>query len=71
MKHKADDSETVEAGKGLSQSLVVTRKTAESRSPCEAALYHPAAQQQYKATLGFAVLDYVQLGAACAACSPA
>ena len=51
----------MEAGKRSSQSLVVTRKTAESRSPREAVLYHPAARQQYEAALGLGVLDYVQL----------
>ena len=61
MEHEAGEGEIVEAGKRLSQSLVVTRQTAESRSPREAALHHPTARQQYEAALGLGVLDYVQL----------
>ena len=61
MEHEASKGDVMETGKRLSQALVVTSQTSESRGPCKASFNHPAARQQYEAALGLGVLDHRQL----------
>jgi hypothetical protein len=53
----------VEGGESLGESLIVSGQPAESRSPGEASLDHPAARQQDETALCLGVFDHLQLDA--------
>ena len=60
MEHEAGKGEVMVTGKRMSQALIVTRQTTESRSPPKASFNHPAARQQYESALGLGALDHLQ-----------
>lgn len=53
----------MESGQRVRHALTVAREASKARSPCEAALDHPASGQQHETAFGLGVLDHLQLNA--------
>ena len=53
----------MEAGEGLGMPFVISGQATKARCPGEASFHNPAAGQQNEATLGFRMLDHVQVNA--------
>ncbi len=58
----------MESGQRVRQAFRVAREAPKARSPCEAALDHPASRQQHETAFGPGVLDHLLLNAVALCC---